>query len=113
MIVAFPVPEPVRDIVYGRRWLIKGALLIKPVAALPGESVSITDEGLYINGQLFGPVFVSDRQGMPLPRLRFSSTLNSDQVFVASPYERSFDSRYFGPIHMKDIIAQSLPVLTF
>ncbi len=50
---------------------------------------------------------------MPLPRLRFSSTLTSDQVFVASPYERSFDSRYFGPIYMKDIIAQAVPVLTF
>jgi conjugal transfer pilin signal peptidase TrbI len=113
MIVAFPVPEPVRDIVYGRQWLLKGALLMKPIAALPTESVSITDEGLYINDKLFGPVFFSDRQGMPLPRLRFSSTLTSDQVFVASPYERSFDSRYFGPLHMKDIVAQAIPVLTF
>ena len=113
MIVVFPVPEPVRDIVYGRGWLMKGALLMKPVAALSGESVSITDKGLYINKRLFGPVFVSDRQGMPLPRLRFSSLLTHDQIFVASPYKRSFDSRYFGPIHVNDILAQAIPVLTF
>lgn len=86
---------------------------MKPVAALPGENVSVTDEGLYINERLFGPVFVSDRQGMPLPRLRFSSLLTHDQIFVASPYKRSFDSRYFGPIHVKNIIARAVPVLTF
>jgi len=113
MIVVFPVPESVRDIVYGRGWLMKGALLMKPIAALPGESVSVTDEGLYIDKRLFGPVFVSDRQGMPLPQIRFSSLIRENQVFVASPSKRSFDSRYFGPVHVKNIVAQAVPVLTF
>ncbi len=113
MLVALTVPEHVQSMVYGRGWLVKGSLLLKPVAAVAGDRISITDEGLLINTRYFGPVYPCDTQGLPLPVLRTSYTLKENQIFLACPYPRSFDSRYFGPVDKKDIIAEVIPIFTF
>ena len=113
MLIALAVPEHVQSMVYGRGWLLKGSLLLKPVAAVAGDRFRITDEGLSINKRYVGPVYSYDTQGLPLPVLRTSYILKEGQVFLASPYPRSFDSRYFGPVDKKDIIAEVTPLFTF
>jgi conjugative transfer signal peptidase TraF len=113
MLVALHVPAPFKDMVYGRGWLFKGSLVLKPVAAVAGDRILITDEGLSINKRYVGPVYSYDTQGLPLPVLRMSYTLKEGQIFLASTYPRSFDSRYFGPVNTKDIIAQVIPLFTF
>ena len=113
MLIALAVPEHVQSMVYGRGWLFKGSLLLKPVAAVAGDRIRITDEGLSINKTYVGPVYPYDTEGLPLPVLRTSYTLKEDEVFLASPYPRSFDSRYFGPVNKKDIIAEVIPLFTF
>jgi len=113
MIVALAVPEHVQSLVYGRKWLFKGTMLMKPVAAIPGDKILISENGLYINERYFGPVFSFDSDGLPLPEIRISYTLRDRQVFLASRYKKSFESRYFGHVYIKNIIAEALPILTF
>ena len=112
-LIAIDVPEPYKDMVYGRGWLIRGGILIKPVAAMSGDRIDINDSKLYINGRYFGPVFKQDLQGLPLPGVSGSYELKKDGLFLASPYARSFDSRYFGPVTKDSILAEAKPVWTF
>jgi type IV secretory pathway protease TraF len=72
-LVAFPIPDNVRELVHDRRYLPDGALLLKQVVALPGDRVC-TDEGvLTINDAPFGAIAVHDRAwsaSAPPDRLR-------------------------------------------
>ena len=104
------MPEHVKSIVYGRGWLFKGSILLKPVAGTAGDSIRIADEGLCINKRYFGPIYTYDSQGLPLPKIRISYILKDNQIFLASPYPRSFDSRYFGAVTTESIIAEAVPL---
>lgn len=101
--VIIPVPEVVQAYVYGRGWSQPGTPLLKKVGAMPGDTVSIREEGLYINGEYIGPVLTEDRQGQPLPRLRDTFIIPEGFFFPISSYERSFDGRYFGMVPIKSI----------
>jgi len=75
----------------------------KRIIAVPGDIVTVNDSGIYINGlhiknsarnqNLRGKNYVNfDRQ-----------MLLNDEFIVASELTDSYDSRYFGIIHKKDI----------
>jgi conjugative transfer signal peptidase TraF len=81
--------------------------LMKRVLAAKGDAVTITDEGVHVNGELLphsAPIRV-DRNGRPLPRFpaeRF--TLGGSELLLMSDVSgTSFDGRYFGPIHRSQI----------
>jgi conjugative transfer signal peptidase TraF len=113
MLVSLHVPAEVRPLVYGRHYLKTGADLIKPVAAIHGDTVCLTDTGLFINGQYHGPVYTADSRGNLLPRIRWCHRLDDDQIFLASDYSKSFDSRYFGAVERTELLYEAVPVLTF
>ncbi len=86
-------------------------LLLKPVRALPGDTV-ILKQG--------SPVVVN---GTPLPNTiaigKLSAwpdgeyTVTPGEVWIFSGYsKRSFDSRYFGPVPQTNIQGQAIPLLT-
>lgn len=74
---------------------------IKRVIAIPGDTIQICDEMIYINGKLvedeFGPTALSDMEKELL--------LDSGEYFVMGDNrDNSEDSRDFGPVQEKDII---------
>ena len=111
-IVAFEVPESVRDLVYGRRYLPPGAQLFKTVVAGPGDHVCTRDSLFEVNHRPVGPVLRADAQGNPLPFFEFCGVVPADSYFVASATPRSFDSRYFGPLRVESL-AQLRPLWTY
>jgi conjugative transfer signal peptidase TraF len=106
MLVVVPVPTSVQA--WQSRWLP----LLKPIAGLPGEVMCIDDEGLWINGHWYGPMLM-EAAGRPLPRLRGCSTVQRDEVVVASDAYHSLDARYFGPVPISSLSAMATPLLTW
>jgi type IV secretory pathway protease TraF len=92
------LPEPIETLASTRGYLWAGALLIKPVAAGPGEVVCRHGAIVTINGLTVARARWADAAGRPLPRWSGCITLASDHVFVLSHAPDSFDGRYFGPI---------------
>jgi conjugative transfer signal peptidase TraF len=82
----------------------------KRICAVPGDTVTVTPNGLLVNGT---PVPNSrplpfDHKGRPLPHLAAGQYgVGPGELWVLSPYSRlSFDSRYFGPLKTAQIRAR-------
>lgn len=109
--IVFELPHSVRHELGPRPWLKDDVPLIKPVAALPGEKVCVSDAEVKVAGQYAGSVFSSDYLGLPLPKLRGCFHVKTWEVFPLSRYsDRSFDGRYLGPLHRGDLIGEALPL---
>ena len=72
--------------------------LIKRVVGVAGDLVTVTDDGVEINGQ---PVPNSkpldlDTKGQDLPHMRGIFVLKLGEIWTAGEHSNSFDSRYFG-----------------
>jgi conjugative transfer signal peptidase TraF len=91
--------------------------IMKRVLAAKNDAVTVTQEGVRVNGKLlpFSAVLGADQGGRPLPRYRSNGyTLNEDQVLLMTDvYPFSFDSRYFGPIDRSQIKSVIYPVFTW
>ncbi len=88
----------------------------KVVLAMAGDSVEVTAEGLLLNGR---PVrntrpLAFDAAGRSLRRFPDGTYIVAqDEVWLYSAYStRSFDSRYFGPLHVSSIRSRVLPLWT-
>ncbi len=91
-----------------RGWLPEKVSVIKYIAAIPGDEVSISAEGVYINRGKYGEVLAYDRQQLPLPRLNVRRTLGSGEyLLLGKQNPHSFDGRYFGVIEEKMINGQA------
>ena len=80
--------------------------MLKPIAALEGDVVEQTSDGIRMNGRLLphSVAFPADSEGRPLPKL-FAKRLviSKGEVFLVSGRERSFDGRYFGSLPLSAI----------
>jgi conjugative transfer signal peptidase TraF len=112
-LVAFPVPAHVRALVLERRYLPPGALLVKPVVATAPDRVCTEGGELTVNGAPLGAVATEDTQGRPQPSDPRCGPLSEGEVFVASHFATSFDSRTFGPVPLTDIRGTVTPLWTY
>jgi conjugative transfer signal peptidase TraF len=109
-IIAFPAPPSVVD--YARRRGHTGdmPLLVKPLAAGPGDHVCVTGH-LAINGRRVAPVLDAGPDGVPLPRWNGCRTLEPGEWFTYAPrLPNSLDGRYYGPVREADIVGVFRPV---
>ncbi len=90
-------------------------MLLKRVAALPGDTVRVTAEGTYVNGTLWpgsaipADVLVTHR----LEHYPFGVyVLKTGQLWVLSNNPLGWDSRYFGPIDQQLVSATAQPWFT-
>lgn len=100
-IVALPLDLPS----YGCK---KGHLLLKKVAAMPGEAYEITEDGLVVKNASGKPnktykIYRSKK----LPQLPYGSFVvpEGSLLFLNEP-DTSLDSRYLGPIAKEKIVAR-------
>jgi conjugative transfer signal peptidase TraF len=112
-LIAFPVPPGVEDLVRERRYLPPGAFLVKPVVATSGDFVCADGGVLTVDGQPLGAILIEDSARRPLPHYEGCGPVGSGEVFVASHYEKSFDSRTFGPIATQNIRGTVTPLWTY
>lgn len=118
-----PPPLGVFDIAKERGYIGAGfcpgdyGYMMKRVLAAQHDAVTIADEGVRVNGELLplSAPMKADKAGRPLPRYPSNSyTLGDDEVLLMTDVSAiSFDSRYFGPIHLSQIKTVIFPVLTW
>lgn len=114
MYVVFPVPAPLRELVYGRRWMRNGIPFLKEILGLAGDRICILSDRLQINDRTIGPVFNVDSSGQPLPQHPGCFEVQPGYFFAASQhFNKSFDGRYFGSLPLHILLGEARPLWTF
>jgi conjugative transfer signal peptidase TraF len=91
--------------------------LMKQVAATQRDTVTVTSEGVRVNGDclpLSAPRLV-DTAGRPLPRYRANGTVlgPAHVLLMSAGSPTSFDGRYFGPVSRAHLVTAVKPILTW
>ncbi len=99
---------PVTRLGKDRKYIAPGAcptgqeILLKPVAAGPGDLVAVSSSWIIVNGRVVANSgqLARDSQGRPLPGYPAGQyRVPLGEIWLVSPHNpRSFDSRYFGPV---------------
>lgn len=92
-------------------WLPRGVPLIKPVAAVAGQTVCRLGDDLTIDGKRAARALPRDGHGRPLPSWSGCRLLLPGEVFLLAPAFGSLDGRYFGVTDGDQILARADPVL--
>ncbi|MFO0701169.1 MAG: conjugative transfer signal peptidase TraF [Nitrospira sp.] len=91
--------------------------MMKKVLASGQDLVSVTDDGVMINGTLLpaSQPMEADSMGRSLPRFRVSNHVlsSSELLLMSDTNSRSFDARYFGPIQREHIQSLICPLITW
>lgn len=120
MVAACPPPDAA-ELSRRRGYLASGPcpygteLLLKAVVATSGDEVVLSREGVAINGCLLpnSRPLSHDAAGRRLLSWPHEhSLLTQGQLWLYADNVRSWDSRYWGPVPVADIVAKALPVLT-
>jgi conjugative transfer signal peptidase TraF len=119
-IVLYCLPPPLADFARKRGYVPRGGKcpggltpIGKMVAALPGDTVTVTTEGISVNGalQLHSRALARDLKGRELPHLTSGLyVVQRDCIWLLTTSERSFDSRYLGPLVGGNVLARIQPV---
>ncbi len=120
-IVAVCLPKPWKSLGLKRGYLLKGdqcqgsAPLIKSVLATPQDSVRLTEDRIQVNGisKRFDSVDV-DLHGRPLYRYpKIKEGDGSGYWLIGGGSLQSWDSRYWGPMPVKQIYTKLRPLLVW
>ena len=91
--------------------------MMKRVAAVTDDAVAIGADGVRVNGELLplSDPRAADKAGRLLPRSETNRyTLGASELLLMSDVSgTSFDGRYFGPIHRKQVQGVIRPILTW
>jgi conjugative transfer signal peptidase TraF len=122
-VFALPPPKPIFKLAKERGYLAAGpspagtCAVIKEIAAVGGDRVTIGAEGVRVNGLLLknSAQRPADEAGRPLqPYYLNDYTLGTDELLLMSAYSQaSFDARYFGPLSRTTIQSVIVPILTW
>lgn len=121
-IVLYCLPPGVAGFAHNRGYVPRGGQcpggltpIGKMLAALPGDTVVLTTDGITVNGALqsHSRALSSDCKGRKLPRLASASyVVRGGYTWLLAPSDRSFDSRYLGELSTTNIVARVQPYWT-
>ncbi len=88
--------------------------LLKTVYGLPGDTYSFHENEIRINDI---PVKntkrrINDSKERPMPRI-LNGIVRKNQLFVLTMHTYSYDSRYYGPIPIKNVEGKARPIMTW
>ncbi|MCR4265847.1 S26 family signal peptidase [Nitratireductor sp. ZSWI3] len=106
-------PESVAALAARRGYLPRSVPLVKRIAAQPGEHVCAFNEVIIIGGEIVARRLEKDHRGRPLPWWNACRRLSEREVFLLNgDAPGSFDSRYFGPVPVENVIGRLVPLWT-
>ena len=118
-----PPSTPVFDMAKERGYITSGlcpggyGYMMKKVAGISGDLVTVDSTGVRVNGQLLpnSTPLQADPSGRPMPLFHADSYIlaGSEVLLMSNTCGLSFDGRYFGPINRVQIKTVILPVFTW
>jgi type IV secretory pathway protease TraF len=99
-LLAIGLPPALEAFAVSRAILSPNTPILKPVAAVAGDRVCRFGSAVTINGRSVATARWLDRYSRSLPIWQGCQRLSRFQVFLLAPHPHSFDSRYFGPLHL-------------
>lgn len=113
---------PTAAMAFERNYLPEGecpsgyAPLLKQIVAMPGDTVTLTDDAVIVNGKPIPNTRTNrhDSKGRPMQFIeRGTYTVAQGEYWlIANQHPNSYDSRYFGPVRASAILSTMLPVVT-
>jgi conjugative transfer signal peptidase TraF len=96
----YRLDNPGMEIGIQRGYVRRNSMMLKEIGAIPGDTVEMKDNMLFVNGRPI-PVIINseDSRGRPLSPYPTPVTLSPDFYWLISTPRGGFDSRYFGPVH--------------
>jgi conjugal transfer pilin signal peptidase TrbI len=77
-----------RDQFYARDWV-----MVKRVAGMPGQTVTVKDRSVFVDGRAVGYAKTASRKGIPLEPIH-PGVIPNGFLYAESPHPDSLDSRY-------------------
>lgn len=89
--------------------------LIKSIFAIPGDNVILKMNDITLNRKVFHyPTLLIDSKGRPLHTFPRGSYLKTSGYWlIGTNDKKSWDSRYWGPVDVSQILFRLTPLLTF
>ena len=110
-LVVISLPASAKELANARHYLPANVPLIKPVTALPGQTVCRLGVTISVDKRVVGAALIRDSLGRNLPVWQGCQRLLANQVFLMNPAVKdSFDGRYFGPVPSTSILARATPL---
>lgn len=107
-IVLFYPPNDAKKIINAKHWAPMSGILIKHVIGVPNDFVCNKNHVITVNNKIFGKIYDYYLPGKKMPRVDFCAKLKDKQYLLLSTFiNRSYDSRYFGPIDQSQIFAKA------
>jgi conjugative transfer signal peptidase TraF len=93
--------NPVIELGIRRGYVSRSKKMLKEIGAVPGDTVALRDDNLFVNGKP-EPMITSsaDSRGEALCAYPTPLVLSPDCYWLISVPDGGFDSRYFGPVHL-------------
>lgn len=93
-------------------WFDDGTVFTKMVVGVPGDEVVIDGGYVQVAGEPLGGVSrrIAEALDRTVDSYNSRYVLGPDQYFLAGTQGEPFDSRYYGPIEGRRLIAQAYPI---
>lgn len=113
-IVLAHLPEPAARLADQRGYLPRGVPILKRVGAIGRQRICVKFDQVWIDERPVARALARDGAGRPLINWNDCRLLSQNELFLLNPsVAASFDSRYFGPIGIADVIGRAEPILTW
>lgn len=111
--VSLTAPDFAERYLQQRHLVPHSGILIKAIAAMPGDFVCQQSGQLMINHRVAATLLRQDRFQQAITQRSFCRFLVKDEYVVLGISDpRSYDSRYFGPVNRRQILAEAIPLST-
>lgn len=86
---------------------LDGLNIVKIVAGLPGDKLTVRDDVAYINGKRWGRLWLIGSLGKTAGSLDREAIVPPGKVLLMGTLKTSYDGRYYGFIDQSEIVAQA------
>ena len=108
------LPREAARLANERQYLPLAVPLLKRIGAVREQRVCVSGNSVIIDGSPVAVALPNDSRGRNLVAWAHCRALESDELFLLSDSNpASFDSRYFGPIRLPNVIGKAIPVWTW